>query len=927
MIIKGLGKYRYLFCLLLLVLIIAAPLSSSGVSETAHKTEDKTANKTAIKTAIKTDYKWKIDDLLTADAVVEYHISPDGKQVVWTVKKRDLKTHNDYHVIYLSSLDKKGEDLQLTRGLNTHTSIQWTPDGKKISFKTDRKHQDTKPGNLWVLPLAGGEPYPVTKFEKGVDLYEWIDDQRLLFSAAEEDTLLQKEIKEQKDTSEVVEDEDHRIIRRLFIYDLKNNHVTRLTDNKKPVLTLSLSHDKKHVIYSLLMSVRYTQDHEIPPRYYLMNLETKKTREILADMHISPAGHFTWASDDSGFYFSRLYNTHPKYVMCAVIKIYHYNLETDSFNEVPLNWERYAVKYREPLQVTPGGFVVQLADGARTRLARFTLQPKGKTWKREMFKGEEHKNIETFNLSRDGRTMVYRYSTASQPPRYYTAELKGNEIIKKREIMDIKSPLFKKPLAKTELRTWTGAKNETVEGVLYYPYNYEPGKKYPLILMIHGGPNGADMDAFEDNWIYPAHLWCERGAFVLKPNYHGSSNYGIAFGESIAGHYYELEVPDIEAGVDMLIAEGKVDKEKLGVIGHSNGAILGTALLLHSPRYKVAGLFAGDVNWTSDYGNCRFGVAFDNYYFDGPPWENTDYYVKISPLFQMKKITTPTLIFHGDKDTAVPFGQGWEFYRALQVIGKVPVRFIVFPGESHVPKKLGHQRRKLKEEIAWFEKYLFNRHEPKNESLKKGSPLDLLEKGQTFARHQGLFGVLEKGLLIPEVVEYAERRIGRFEVTRAQWAAFNKSYQYEPGTGNYPITGISYDDAKKYTELLSLITAKTYRLPSGEEIDKLYKTPSGNTLDYWAGYKVNPDDFANLKEILDKYKDDPVLLKPVGYFPAKDKEKLVFDLGGNAAEWVTKDGKGRVAGGSAVIPEDTRSMPTPPLSYVGFRVVIESQEK
>jgi dipeptidyl aminopeptidase/acylaminoacyl peptidase len=811
----------------------------------------------------------------------------------------------------------------LTRSLNTHTAIRWAPDGEKISFKTDRKFKDTKKGNLWVMPLTGGEPYPVTQFEKGVDLYVWLDAGRILFSASEEDTLRQKEIKEQKDTSETAEDEDHRIMRRLFLYDLKNKKVTRLTDNKKPVLTFSQSRDKKHVLYSLLTSVRYVQDHEIPPKYYLMNLDTKKTREILTDMHVSPSAHFAWAFDNSGFYFSRYYNTHPKYVMCAVVKIYHYDLGTHTYKEVPLNWERYAVKYKNPVQAIPRGFVVQLADGVHSQLARFTHAARGKGWKRDLIKGKEYKNIETFKLSRDGRTMVYRYSTASRPPRYYTAELKGNQIVKRREIMDIKSPLFKKPLAKTEVRTWTGAKNETVEGVLYYPYNYESGKKYPLILMIHGGPNGADMDAFEDNWIYPAHLWCERGAFVLKPNYHGSSNYGIDFGESISGHYYELEVPDIEAGVDMLIAEGKVDKEKLGVIGHSNGAILGTALLLNSPRYKVAGLFAGDVNWTSDYGNCRFGVAFDNYYFGGPPWENPDYYVKISPLFQMKKITTPTLIFHGDKDRAVPFSQGWEFYRALQVIGKVPVRFIIFPGETHVPKKLGHQRRKLKEEIAWFEKYLFNTYKPRNESLKKDSPLDLLERTRAFARHQGLFGVMEKGVLIPEVVEYSDRRIGRFEVIRAQWAAFNKSYRYEPGTGNYPITGISYDDAKKYTELLSLITGKTYRLPAGEEIDKFYNTPCGNTLDYWAGYKVNPDDFTNLKEILGKYKDDPVLLKPVGFFPAKGKN-LIFDLGGNAAEWVMKDGKGRVAGGSAVIPEDTRSAPTPPLSYVGFRVVLDS---
>jgi dipeptidyl aminopeptidase/acylaminoacyl peptidase len=871
-------------------------------------------------------YQWKIDDLLTTDAVEEYRLSPGGQWLVWTKKQWDLKTHTSYHTIYLTAVEnKKGEDRRLTHGRFQHTDIQWLPGEKMISFKTRRKFKDpeTEPGNLWVMSLAGGEPYPVTHGKKGIDDYAWIDEQNLIFTASEDEAFLEKELKEQKDTSMVVEDEEHPAITRIFFCNLKTGEVARLSRNRKPISMMALSFDKKQVVYRVDMSVRYEQDQAIPPKYYLLNLATKETREILADMHIVPDSRFYWTHDSSGLYFTNHYNSTSSYTQCAVVKLFHYSPATGVCKEVDLNWDRYAVMYRDLLRPTPTGFVIQLVDGARYTWARFTGA--GNSWKRQWLQGEAQGNIQSFDLSRDGNTMVYCHSTASRPPRFYLAGLKGNQIIKKQEVMDIQSPLLKKPLTGTEVRTWKGALEENVEGILYYPFNYQPGKTYPLILMIHGGPNGADTDKFDDDYFAPAHLWCERGTFVLKTNYHGSSNYGIAFGESIAGHYYEYEIPDIEAGVDMLIAEGKVDKDKLGVIGHSNGAILGTALIVHSNRYKAAVLSAGDVNWTSDYGNCSFGVSFDNYYMGGAPWEKLDQYIKKSPLFQMEKVMTPTLIWHGDKDRSVPYSQGWEFYRALQVIGKAPVRFISLPGEEHVPKILAHQRRILQEQIAWLEKYLFNTYAPGNESLKKDSPLDLLAKMRDIARSGGKLGILKNGALIPEVVEFEKMKVGRFEVTRAQWACFAKNYKYEPGACNYPATGVSFEEARKYVQWLSQLTGKTYRLPAEEEAKTLYGKPSGNTFDYWAGYKVNPDDYARLLETLEKYGDEPVLLKPVGSFsPAVDEisKNPVFDLGGNASEWVaSKEGIGLVKGGSAVTPGDSKSNQTPPPSYTGFRVI------
>ena len=178
--------------------------------------------------------------------------------------------------------------------------------------------------------------------------------------------------------------------------------------------------------------------------------------------------------------------------------------------------------------------------------------------------------------------------------------------------------------AKSEVIRWKGANGDQVEGILYYPTNYEPGKKYPLITSIHGGPSGHDGDGWEDSWAYPNNLLTQRGAFLLKPNYHGSNNYGLQWVESICcGKYYDLETPDINAGVDDLIAKGMVDADRVATMGWSNGSILSTSLITTYPdRYKVAVVGAGDIEWISDWGNVAFGDSFDSYYFGKSPMED-----------------------------------------------------------------------------------------------------------------------------------------------------------------------------------------------------------------------------------------------------------------------------------------------------------------
>jgi dienelactone hydrolase len=449
------------------------------------------------------------------------------------------------------------------------------------------------------------------------------------------------------------------------------------------------------------------------------------------------------------------------------------------------------------------------------------------------------------------------------------------------------------------------------------------------MVMIHGGPFGVDLDAYDESWAYPAHLMAQRGAFVFKPNYHGSSNYGLKFAESLAGgKYYDLPVSDIEAGVDALIARGLVDADRVATMGWSNGAILSAALLTRNPRYKAAALGAGGAEWVGDWGACEFGHAFSNYYFGKSPLEDPQLYLRMAPLYQFDKIKAPVIIFQGDADRAVPPHHAWSQFRTLQAVGKAEVRLVMFPDEPHSLGKLVHQRRKLKEELAWFDRHFFKTVKDEDLALKDDSPLALALARKKARRDGALYGVRTNGMLVPETVRFEGHELGRFEVTAAQYAAFDKTYKVDPGKENYPAVGVSFEKAKAYCEWLGKQTGASYRLPDEDEAEDLYDDRDAedeNTLDHWAGYAVNPEDAARLRQKV-KELGEP-LLREVGRFKGAGKDDKVFDLGGNAAEWVeTKDGKGRAAGRSALSVADEKAKPASPPEYTGFRVIKEAKK-
>ena len=908
-----------LSALLLLCSVVASPLFAD---------DTKPPSKTS---------PWKAEDVIFQESINDFVLSPDAHYVTWIKGEGDKDKDARISNLFLTSLTDD-RTVQLTRGSDNVSSPQFSPDGEWIAFISSRarpsaksEKTDTASRQIWLISKYGGEAYPLTELSRDPRRVDWLDKDTLIFSAQEDPSAYEQAQKKRKDDSEVVDDADHDPPVRLFKISVKDKKIIRLTNNTDWIDRWAVSKDGKLVVAVHARSLHYTFDQKVPPITIVHKLTDGSEKQVLTDGRLYPT-FVEWAPDNSGFYASVPFANHPKFLTGSIPILYFYDVATAKPVQVPLDWEN---GLGFDLHTTRDGFVTLLPAGAHFDIAHYTREKSGDSyaWHRHTLEGENSRNIQNFVVSEDVKTLVYESSSASRLPQLFKAQIDGFQLSAAGQLTKLNEKLLhSREFTKSEVIRWKGSNSEEVEGILRYPANYELGKKYPVITAIHGGPKGADMDSWRDSWAYPYQLLTQRGAFVLSPNYHGSSNYGLKWAESICcGNYYDLETPDINFGVDSLIEKGLVDPDKVATMGWSNGSILSTSLITTFPsRYKVASVGAGDIEWISDWGNVIFGDSFDSYYFGKSPMEDPELYIRKSPFFKMDKVQAPVLIFHGTADNNVPPAQSWSYFRVLQYYGKVPVKFVVFPGEPHGPRKLTHQQRKVDEELAWFDKYFFKSTPPENESIKAGSPLEAALRSRKIARVAADYGQSfsvnkKKSVLVPEVVKRGDLEISRFEVTRAQFAAFDKNFKIEPGTENYPANNITFDQAKACADWLSKLTGQTWRLPDEKEAGSyLDKKDGENNLDYWAGYSPNPDDTKQLREKLKDLPGIAPLLKPVGTFTGegKDNEELLFDTNGNVAEWVlTPDGKGKIVGGSADCPADPRSACTPTPEYVGFRVI------
>jgi dipeptidyl aminopeptidase/acylaminoacyl peptidase len=328
--------------------------------------------------------------------------------------------------------------------------------------------------------------------------------------------------------------------------------------------------------------------------------------------------------------------------------------------------------------------------------------------------------IEGGSFSKDFKQMAFITEDATHMTELYVSAVSP---FAPRKLTDITAQVKDWKLGTAEVVSWKSQDGATIEGILRKPADYDPTKKYPLLVLIHGGPTGTSHPSLSpDRYAYPVQTFLSKGALVLEPNYRGSAGYGAAFRALNVRNLGVGDMWDVMSGVDALIAKGLVDPNRLGAMGWSEGGYISAFLTTHTDRFKAISVGAGISDWMTYYVNTDI-TPFTRQYLHATPWNDPEVYAKTSPITTIKQAKTPTLIQQGSNDKRVPVPDSFELYRGLQDQG-VPARLILYTGFGHGVNKPKSQRALLQANLDWFSFYIWNEPIPKDSPLYGSSEME-----------------------------------------------------------------------------------------------------------------------------------------------------------------------------------------------------------
>ncbi len=312
-----------------------------------------------------------------------------------------------------------------------------------------------------------------------------------------------------------------------------------------------------------------------------------------------------------------------------------------------------------------------------------------------------------FSLSSSADRVAYSKSTPSAFGEVYVANIDGTG---EKALTSFGAQASAWPKTTHEVVKWKSTDGAEIEGVLHKPADFAEGRRYPLLVVIHGGPTGVSRPApYTSTSTYPIDLWLAKGALVLEPNYRGSAGYGEAFRSLNVKNLGVGDAWDVLSGIDSLVARGLVDNDHVGVMGWSQGGYISAFLSTHdSARFKAISVGAGISDWMTYYVMTDI-TPFTPQYLKATPWDDPEIYKKTSPITYIKGAKTPTLIQHGATDQRVPPPDAYELYRGL-LDQHVPTKLIIyrgFEGVGHGPSKPKSSRAVMQHNLEWFDQYFF----------------------------------------------------------------------------------------------------------------------------------------------------------------------------------------------------------------------------
>ena len=647
---------------------------------------------------------FSIDALYKVKSVSSPAISPDGKRIAFRVTTFYLKEGKSNADIYVMNLD--GRNLRrMTTSEDADFAPVWSPDGKYLYFISTRSGDS----QVWRIPVDGGEAEQLTDFPMGVEDFvlapngKWLAFSTKVFPECGADGDCNDALQTDMEEGTVQAHLADRLFYRHWNFwkDGKRTH-TLLFDIEKKTYTDLTPGDYDAPSFSLGGMRGFTFAPDAREMCYVSNHDSNEWETTNKDLWLVPTsgGEARNITDENEAYDGEpLYSPNGRYIAYKMQKIPTY--ESDRF--------RLAIYDRKTGKKTVltedfDYWVDDFAWAPNSRYIYFTAEVKGHIplyrvdiRSKKIRKILDVKTIDAFDISPDGKWVVFSRRSVGEPQEIWRATTSGKRLQRLTFFNKaLEDSVDIRPAEEMWIPSPTGRKIHTF---IVKPHNFDPNKKYPLILNVHGGPQGMWADAFRGDWqVYPG-----AGYIVAFPNPHGSTGYGQDFTAEISGDWGGKVYQDVMAVADSLAKLPYVDENRMGAMGWSYGGYMMMWLEGHTTRFKAIAAMMGVYDLPAMYGATE-ELWFPQWDLKGTPW-TSDLYQKWSPHNYAANFKTPCLVITGELDFRVPYTQSLEFFTALQKLG-VPSRLIVFKYDGHWPSYIRSMPVYYNAHLEWFHKYL-----------------------------------------------------------------------------------------------------------------------------------------------------------------------------------------------------------------------------